>query len=243
MLFNVFSIIGLIISVFTIIGINRSKNGLKYLKVLAIVLFVYKTLEYIIMNVFFEFSFPIEISTITYFMFSIIVLFDMKKYYHIAAFFALVSGLGFFLYYSIFGFISSLYFGYVRHFIAVISHGILLVGGSYLFFKQVFSNTKKTSIIITMLAIIAHGSIFYTDSIKNTTFIYFLVNPEFLMVTNLLMINHMILLGYYVILFSVFVFIIEKFFLLNKKYHENVALNCIRCFQQSFSSPFKEQLS
>jgi len=144
----------------------------------------------------------------------------MKKYNHIASFFAMISGIGFFLYDSIFGNISSLYHGYPNHIITIVCHGILFIGGSYLFFKEKYSPIYKSNILITMLIILSHGSIFATNNIKNSTFIYFLVKPEFLQLTNSQIVNYTILLGYYFFFMILFRFIIIQFFVINARYHD-----------------------
>ena len=205
MLFNLISIIGLLVSVVVIYLLSVTKQSNKIVKLMCLIMLVFKTTEYVIMNLMGEVTYPIEISTITYFMFSIVVLFDIKKLFHIASFFAIISGVGFFLYYSLFGFISSLYFDVGRHVVAVTFHGILLIGGVYLFSKNVFDKAKKNQMLVVMLMIIAHGSIFYLDSIEGTTFIYFLVNPKFLQIFGNFYLNHILTLGYYLVAFSIFV--------------------------------------
>ncbi|MCK5731562.1 MAG: hypothetical protein KAH13_00940 [Tenericutes bacterium] len=212
MLFNISSVIGFLVALTTMVCLIKSNKGLSVIKWLSVLLIVFKTLEYIYMNLFVEIAFPIEISTVTYFMFSIIVLFNMKKFFHIASFFALISGIGFFLYYSLFGYISSEYFGIGRHIVAIFSHGILLIGGGYIFVKNNFKESNKLHLVIVMLAIIAHASIFYIDTIKGATFVYFLVKPEFLNVFSNYLLNHLFKATYYIVIFFFYSKIIHAFY-------------------------------
>jgi len=190
---------------------------MRNLKYISMLLIGFKLVEYIIWNVQGNFSFPIEISTITYFLFAIILLFDIKKGYQLASFFGIISGIGFFLYYSLFGFISSFEFDVTRQIIAVICHGILLMGGLYLFINNDFNEQKKFDLYIAMITILAHASIFYVDSIKNSTFIYYLVKPEFLEFFQNIWLNYLVKVVYYVVLFILYRKLITSFYQQNYK--------------------------
>ncbi|MFA5765915.1 MAG: hypothetical protein WC929_07235 [Bacilli bacterium] len=61
MLLNIVSMIGFTISIFIIVGLNRWKNSLECLKILAFILLVFTIAKYIVLNMFYEFSIPIEI--------------------------------------------------------------------------------------------------------------------------------------------------------------------------------------
>jgi hypothetical protein len=169
------------------------------------------------MNISNGFTYPIEISAITYFMFSIIVLLKIEKLYHVAAFFGIISGIGFFLYYSALGFITAFYFEMGRHIIAIIAHGLLFIGGTYLLLSNDFRKTNKMDLLLTMVLILAHASIFYTDAIKGTTFVYFLIRPEFLKISSIDSVNHFIKIIYYLTAFLIFGFTIKKFYYINEQ--------------------------
>lgn len=216
MWFNLISISGFFISILMNKFMIKTGNGDKINKALAIVLLVLKIVEYVYRNLRGEFVFPIEISTITYFLFSITVIFRLKKWYHVVSFLSIISGLGFFLYYSSFGFVSSLSFGIMRHVIATLCHGILLIGGLFLLYTNDFSKTKQADLYVAILAILVHGAIFYVDTIRNTTFIYFLIKPEFLDVFINPWGNHLLLVGYYIVLFIIYQQAIELFYKTNQ---------------------------
>ncbi|MDD3123981.1 MAG: hypothetical protein PHC62_10840 [Candidatus Izemoplasmatales bacterium] len=213
---NIISIIGLLICILAITSLLKSTHAMTYLKIAALFLLVFKTIEFTLVNVKGEFSYPIEISTITYFMFSITLLFNVKKYLHVATFFAIISGIGFFLFYSLFGSVSLLHYDIEKHIISVICHGILLVGGVFLLMQNEFNKSKKFDIYVVMLAILGHASIFYIDSIKNTTFIYYLIKPEFLQVFSSPWQNYLVQVLYYLILMFVFNQLIAIFYKINR---------------------------
>lgn len=225
MWFNITSVLGLLISIFIVSILLKSKRGEHLLRVLTVILLIVKIAEYIYMNISSGFTYPLEISAITYFMFSIIVLFRMKKLYHIAAFFGVISGIGFFLYYSTLGFISAFYFEMLRHYVAIMAHGILFIGGVYLLVNHDFKKTNKKDLLLTMVLILAHASIFYTDAIEGTTFIYFLIRPEFLMISSYELLNHLLMILYYLLTFSVFITVINKFYVINSLYYQKHTLN------------------
>ncbi len=225
MVFNILSIAGLLSCIIVVKVLNRVNKPLRYVKILTFFLLMFKIGEYIYINLTEDIAYPIEISTITYFMFSVIILFNIKKAYHIASFFAIISGLGFFLYYSLLGFISSFYFELPRHIIAIISHGILLIGGVYLLEEFSFDRNKRFDIYIIILAIISHASIFYFDAIKGTTFIYFVIKPDFLEISSIIWLNYIMKVGYYIIMFLFFNKGINIFYQYNSKMSISRKLN------------------
>lgn len=225
MVFNILSIAGLLSCIIVVKVLNRVNKPLRYVKILTFFLLMFKIGEYIYINLTEDIAYPIEISTITYFMFSVIILFNIKKAYHIASFFAIISGLGFFLYYSLLGFISSFYFELPRHIIAIMSHGILLIGGVYLLEEFSFDRDKRFDIYIIILAIISHASIFYFDAIKGTTFIYFVIKPDFLEISSIIWLNYIMKVGYYIIMFLFFNKGINIFYQYNSKMSISRKLN------------------
>jgi hypothetical protein len=219
MIFNVLSIIGFILSICMYRWLNQIKYGMLVLRIISALLLVFKLGEYLYKNINGFYTFPVEISTITYFMFSLIIVFNIKMAFYLASFFAVLCGVGFFVYYSLFGFISSLHFGLYKHIIAIISHGILLFGGLYIFKHNQFQQEKRSSIYLVILGIIAHASLFYIDSIQNTTFIYYIIRPDFLNLFRYVWVNHFLKISYFILLFVIFGQIIHLFYRLNIHIH------------------------
>ena len=217
MLFNIFSLIGLVITVMLFMFIKNNPKGFIIVKMGSVFLLVVKSLTYFGYFYMSRMVYPIEISTITYFLFSIITLFKIRKIYHIASFFAIISGIGFFIYYSLFGFISFESISFDKYMIAVLNHGILLLGGLYLLYNFDFSDSIKYHIIIGILLIIAHASIFYFEDIKGTTFIYYLIRPEFISVTSNLYLNHLLKYTFYIVLYLIFIVFVNSFYYINAK--------------------------
>jgi hypothetical protein len=104
-----------------------------------------------------------------------------------------------------------------RHIIAIIAHGLLFIGGTYLLLSNDFRKTNKMDLLLTMVLILAHASIFYTDAIKGTTFVYFLIRPEFLKISSIDSVNHFIKIIYYLTAFLIFGFTIKKFYYINEQ--------------------------
>ena len=52
-------------------------------------------------------------------------------------------------------------------------------------------------------------------TIKSTTFIYYLIKPNFLLISSKFIINALLVLAYYIILILIFNFVVEKFFSYN----------------------------
>jgi len=221
MWFNLTSIIGLILSLFIYYLLLKMKDGMFVLRGIALSLAMFKIGEYVYRNFQGHYSYPVEISTITYFLFSFIVIFDIKRGFSVAAFYAVLSGAGFFIFYILFGSTASFYGEMSKHILAIISHGILLFGGLYLLKQYRFLEEDKKNILILIFMIIAHGSVFYIDSIKNETFMYYLIKPDFLDIFDILWANHLLKLGYYALLVVLFNQCINIFYFFNQAIHEN----------------------
>ena len=84
----------------------------------------------------------VEISTISYFLLPIIITFKIKKLYNVGAFFGMISDLGFFAYYSIFGFTMNAHHTLIEVLIGCFCHGYLLLCGAYLFFTNRFEKKQ-----------------------------------------------------------------------------------------------------
>lgn len=219
MLYNLLSIIGLCIFITVLIVANKKSFGRKLIKILSIILILFKTSEYIIINLSGSFNYPIEISTITYFLFSIVFIFDIRKAYHIASFLGVISGVGFFVFYGCFGFLSPLPFNIVNLIISIYSHGVILIGGLYLFYNYTFTELKKYHLIIAMLLIICHAAIFQLDTHINSTFISLLISPDYYLRLSNGWINHLLKLILYMALFYCFQIIVNRFYYWNNYLH------------------------
>jgi len=219
MIFNLMSLIGLLLSLAIIYLMRKFNQGEKLVFYLSMFLLLYKAFEYGYLNVTGHLAYPMEISTVTYFMFSIIYLFKIKKFYHVAAFFGIISGIGFFSYYTTLGFMSTLYFGIYKHIMATIFHGILLIGGAYLMMTHQFTRQNKYAIYLVMLLILTHALSFYTDGIKGTTFIYFIIHPDFLMISNNVWINYIVKLAYNMSISMGFIYLVKLYYRLTDGLH------------------------
>lgn len=220
MIINMISLLGIVMTIFLIRFLGNDKSKMKYVKMISWVLLVYKLIQYTYLSITEGFTFPVEISTITYFLFTIIVVIGKEKFYHIASFFGILSGFGYFTYYSIFGYLSTFHLGMYDLVIAIFSHGILFAGGVYLSKVTPFRRAKQYQIFLVLFFILIHAAWFYADKTEGTTFIYNIVKPTFLNITNSDFLNLGVKLLFYGA-WIVFILICTKiFYKINRKYHK-----------------------
>lgn len=112
-------------------------------------LLVYKSIEYTLYGLHLDLSkIPIEYSTLTYFIFSITVLFNIKKLIPLASFMGFVSGFGYLL--SLM-FLANSYFEHNGTYVtlmAFINHSIVFIGGIILMKDYTFQKIAKKDILI-----------------------------------------------------------------------------------------------
>jgi hypothetical protein len=174
---------GLILILTGIILIIKPKKRTIILYVLTGFLFLYKSVEYTLYGLNLEVSkIPVEYSTITYFLFSISVLFDLKKVKPIASFMAFLSGLGYLI---AFIFLANSYIevqGMYITMMALINHSILFMGSMIILTTERFSYKNKRSIIIfTVIYLIYIFVIHHMISFENKfIFIFMLLDGNLL---------------------------------------------------------------
>jgi len=219
MIINLISLLGIVMTVFLIKFFGKDKEKMKYVKIISWILLVYKLIQYTYLSLTEGFTFPVEISTITYFLFTIIIVIGKEKLYHIASFFGILSGFGYFTYYSIFGYLSTFHLGMYDLVIAIFSHGIIFAGGVYLSKITEFKRAKQYQIFLVLFFILLHAAIFYYDKTEGTTFIYNIVKPTFLDITSSDFIN----IGVKILFYGAWILFIlvctKAFYKMNQKYH------------------------
>jgi hypothetical protein len=112
-------------------------------------LFIYKSVEYTLYGLYLDVTkIPLEFSTLTYFIFSITVLFNVKKWIPLASFMGFISGIGYLI---SFIFLSDQYFehnGTSITLMAWINHSIIFIGGMILMKDYTFKKIAKKDILI-----------------------------------------------------------------------------------------------
>ena len=112
-------------------------------------LFIYKSVEYTLYGLYLDVTkIPLEFSTLTYFIFSTTILFNMKKWMPIASFMGFISGLGYLI---SFIFLSDQYLvhnGISITLMAWINHSIIFIGGMILMKDYTFKKIAKKDILI-----------------------------------------------------------------------------------------------
>lgn len=220
MIINFISLLGIVMTVFLIKYLGKDSSKMKYVKIISWILLIYKLFQYTYLSITEGFTFPVEISTITYFLFTIIVVIGKEKYYHIASFFGILSGFGYFTYYSIFGYLATFHLGMYDLVIAIFSHGILFAGGVYLSKITPFKRAKQYQIFLVLFFILIHAALFYADKTEGTTFIYNIVKPTFLDITNSDFLNLGVKLLFYGAWISFILICTKIFYKMNQKYHQ-----------------------
>ncbi len=222
--------LGIAVSVFIIcIGVYLTKLQDKPRKIilymLAVGLFLYKTIEYTLYGLNMQLTkIPLEFSTMSYFIFSISVIFNIKKLSSIAAFCAFVSGIGYLLSFMIIG---NQYFennGFQLAIMALLNHSILFLG-SMLLVKQIDLSSKEMSNILKFTLIYVFYVITMNQLIPFTQqyiFIRVLLGADLL---TTLFPNHVFTsyeyLLYFLLIFMIYRILISLFFFIGKSIGRN----------------------
>jgi hypothetical protein len=118
------------------------------LKTTVSALLIYKTIEYTLYGLFLDITkIPLEYSTLSYFIFSIAVLFNLKKMMPIASFMGFISGIGYLI---SFIFLADRYMeqnGFHVTMMAFINHSILFLGSMLVMNGISFHNVTRKSIL------------------------------------------------------------------------------------------------
>lgn len=216
--FNIISIVSFAIMILLNLILKRFKYTPIILQIFSIILFVYKSYHYIIQNIQGNFLIPVEISSISYFLIPIILTFKIKKLYKVASFFGIAAGLGFYLFYCVFGFAVRANFEVTDLLISIFSHSYLLTAGLQLMFTEKFENQPKT-IWITILAMLCWAMAFYDFNMRGITFVYYIVKPTYLCIFSSNTLNFLLIVLFYAVVVTIFALVVKLFFVVNNKLH------------------------
>lgn len=124
------------------------------LRLISIAVLIYKIIYYINQNIKGNVVVPVEISSITYFLMCIILLFKITPLYSVGSFYGIMAGLGYFLFYTFFGFKMTSSFPLKDVLAGCFNHGFVLVSGIHLFKTNEFEEKNKQRIWITIFAML-----------------------------------------------------------------------------------------
>jgi len=217
MYFNLISACSFVLMIFLSAIIEKTKKSEIILRSLSLVLFVYKSIYYIVQNIKGNLSVPVEISSITYFLMFIILIFKIKSLYGVGSFYGIMAGLGYFTFYTLFGFTVAESFSIKELLIGCFSHGFVFVSGMHLYKTNKFSKIDKLKVWITIFAMLSWALVFYDIEMRGITFIYYIIKPKFLFVFENMSLNVILMIAYYTVLVTAFYFVIKIFFRLNNK--------------------------
>jgi len=218
---NVISWIGIVLAVFYIKFLDSKPEKMKYLKIICWILLIYKIGQYTYLSITQGFTYPVEISTVTYFVFTIVVVIGKEKLYSIASFFGMLSGFGYFTYYSILGYMATFHLGLYDLIIAIFSHGVLFAGGVYLSKIYRFAKNYKYYIYLVLALMLVNAAFYYRDIDSSTNFIFLVVKPTYLNLFENNLFNIGIKILFYVA-WACFILVCTKlFYLFNRHYHHD----------------------
>jgi hypothetical protein len=214
---------GIVISIIVVcIGFLLSRLKENHRKIilysLATLLLLYKACEYTIYGLNLQTTkIPIEFSTMTYFIFSVTVIFKLKKLYSIAAFCAFISGVGYLLSFMLIG---EQYFsgnGFFLASMAFVNHSIVFLG-SMLIIREIKVNRYEANKILKFTFFYVFYVILMNQLVQFTQsfiFIRILLGAD---VLSTLFPNHMFTsyeyLLYFLILYIIYRFCISIFFII-----------------------------
>lgn len=197
--------------------ILRSSKKSIFIKFICVLLLLYKTVEYTIYGLNLELTkIPIEYSTISYFIFSITVLFNLKKLNSIASFIAFISGLGYLLAFSLVGHIFIREQGTIITIVALINHTILFIGSMIMISHEKIDLNESKSIFkfttIYLIYVIVLNIFF--DFSQENIFIQMLLGINFGYIDEKI-ISYVYLL-YFLGLVIIYTVVIKIFFMINR---------------------------
>lgn len=219
MFVNIISWIGIVMTVFYIKFLDSKKENLKYLKIICWILLVYKIGQYTYLSFTQGFTYPVEISTVTYFVFTIVVVIGKEKLYSIASFFGMLSGFGYFTYYSILGYQATFHLGLYDLIIAIFSHGVLFAGGVYLSKIYYFPKKNRFYNYIVLALMLLNAAYYYRNIDSSRNFIFLVVKPTYLNLFEYNLFNIGIKILFYVAWTGFILVCTKLFYLFNRHYH------------------------
>lgn len=213
----VLGIVYLILIIIITRFILKNSKRVFIMKLFCILLLIYKTVEYTIYGLNLELSkIPIEYSTISYFIFSIAILFNIKKLYGVASFIAFISGFGYLLAFSVVGHIFIREQGLIITMIALINHTILFYGSMIMISHHKLNLNEFKSILkfttIYLIYVIVLNVFF--DFSKENIFIQMLLGINFVGIDEKLI--SYAYLFYFLVLVIVYIGVIKLFFFINR---------------------------
>lgn len=201
-------------------GLSKLKDIEIYLQIFCLIFLIYKTCDYVRLNMIGIPSFPVEFSAVSYFLIPIIVSFRFKSGYPIASFFGMIAGTAFLIYYVIGGASAASVFGTREWITAVVCHSFLLTVGFQLFIKYKFIPEKYYKIWLAVLGMIFNAFAFYDIKPRGTTFVYYIISPDYVKIFDNMSLNMLMMVGFYILLVFVFWCVVKLFYLANQKYHK-----------------------
>lgn len=220
------------ILIYFFLKVNR-KTSLFILKMICLYLITYKSFEYGINWIQGDFTkIPLEYSAISYFLFSIAFLFNVKNLKPFVTFAALFSGIIYLVSFPFLGSSMIVNNGLTLTLFAIFNHGLLYLGGVIVMKNYSQTKDSRKGILIYTFFVITYTLVMpsFFDLNRDNLFIYLLL--EGTMFNNMfgtVIIKGLVYIPYYIILITGYWFIISLFYKINsiiyRLHHVDVTTN------------------
>ncbi|MFH0767836.1 MAG: hypothetical protein ABH890_04490 [Bacillota bacterium] len=208
----------------------NQKPSLLILKIICLYLITYKSIEYGMNWIQGDFTkIPLEYSAISYFLFSITYLFNVKSLKPFVTFAAFFSGINYILTFPFLGPQMVVDNGLISTLFSVANHGLLYLGSMIVMKNYVYTKESRKAILIYTFFVITYTLMMpYLITLNNShLFIYPLLDGRMLnsaFGTNV--INGLVYIPYYIFLISCYWVIISLFYKINsiiyRMHHDDV---------------------
>ena len=202
------------------VKLNQTKSML-IVKLISLILLSYKSIEYGFHWIQGDFTkIPVEYSAITYFLFSITFLFNIKPLKPFVTFAAFLSGLGYLITFPFLGFSFIAGNGITTTLLALLNHSMLYIGSIIIMKNLFYTIESRKSILICTLLVVAYSiTMQYLINFEGKyLFIYMVLDGRILY--NLFQnvnINGFIFLPYNLLIVSIYLGMISIFYKVNTR--------------------------
>lgn len=192
-----------------------------WIRIISIVLLTHKIIDYGLSWIQSDFTkMPVEYSAITYILFSITFLFNIKFLKTFVTFAAFLSGIGYLITFPFLGAVFIEGNGVFTTVLALINHSLLYIGSILVMRHHLFNAQNRRSILIMTVLVVAFSITmqFFINFENRYLFIYMLLDGRILYnLFHNIDINGFIYLPYNLLIVSIYLGVISIFYKINKK--------------------------
>lgn len=221
MSYNLLALLGFVAFLVLNAVLFKFKNSVLALRIISVFLITYKTCYYVYYNYTTGIAWiPFEISTLSYFIIAVVLIFNIEKMYNVASFLGIITGLGYFLYYIVAGGSLATVFNTKQIIIGIFCHGYLFTSGLQLMKWFKFDKQKSYYIWFALLGIVCYALEFYDMKPVGVAFIYYIIKPTYICVFDSMIYNILLVMLFYVFLVIAVKYLIKLFYYINAQVHK-----------------------